>query len=103
MRLGALTVRSLSQRTSMIQGDQVMSAFTHSGPIAARHDNQKSASAVIGARCCLLDSWEGVLPDMAASVISRGIQALGHQVLAKNHSASQIFHPSIPVAQRLMY
>jgi len=72
--------------------------FQQNRPIAARHDKQKSAREFIGARCFLLNGWEGVSTDMAASVTSRGIQALGHQALDKDHSASQIFHPSIPVA-----
>jgi hypothetical protein len=35
MRPATLTLLSLSQRTSMIQDDEAMSVFTHSGPEAA--------------------------------------------------------------------
>ncbi|MBB6158585.1 hypothetical protein HDC30_005844, partial [Pseudomonas sp. JAI115] len=34
MRSAALTTQSLSQRTSVIESDEVMSVFTHSGPVA---------------------------------------------------------------------
>jgi len=36
MRSAASTAQSLSQRTSLIESDEVMSVFTHSGPISAK-------------------------------------------------------------------
>lgn len=50
MRLEALTVRSLSQRTSMAQDDQVMSVFTHSEPFSACGDRLKTTRSRLSRR-----------------------------------------------------
>jgi len=46
MQAVTLTMRSLSQRTSMLQKMMPMSVFTHSGPKAAVHERQHSADSV---------------------------------------------------------
>lgn len=43
MQAVTLTMRSLSQRTSILQKMMPMSVFTHSGPTAAGNEGQKSA------------------------------------------------------------
>ena len=44
MRSSASTAQSLSQRTSMIESDEVMSVFTHSGPISACYEGREADS-----------------------------------------------------------
>jgi hypothetical protein len=48
MRHATLTLLSLSQRTSIIQYDEAMSVFTHSGPGAVGEQNNGKLAAMLG-------------------------------------------------------